>query len=64
MIKYTLKYEDTESDVHCPAREILHQILGEQTWEELLPFITEYLRGIGYHFNGTLAIVDENGEIQ
>lgn len=62
VMKYKLIMEDDEMDEFGPAREVAHTIIGEQTWPELLPFMEEWLRGIGFIFNGTLAIVDDEGK--
>ena len=58
MIKYTFSMVDDETEFG-PAREVVHTINGEQTWVELLPFFEEWLRGIGYHFDGHLEMVQE-----
>lgn len=62
-IKYKFIMEDSESNQYGPGREVSHTVIGEQTWDELLPRIEEWLRGVGYIFNGTLAVVDDKGEV-
>lgn len=57
-IKYTLICEDDDT-TYGPGRVISHTLTGEQTWDELLPYIESWLRGIGYIFNGTLDIVPD-----
>ena len=56
--KYTLIYEDDEVTSFGPGREIKHTITGEQTWPDLLNHIQDWLKGIGYKFDGTLEIMD------
>jgi hypothetical protein len=41
------------------ARHIEHTITGEQTWDELLPRFEEWLRGVGYVFDGQLEMVKD-----
>jgi len=64
-MKYTLTMtDDGNADDFTPSgstREVSHTITGEQTWVELLPFIQEWLHGIGFIFDGELAVVDKDG---
>ncbi len=53
---------DTETDNFGPGREIKHTIVGEQTWDELLPRFEEWLRGVGYIFDGTVEVVCEHND--
>lgn len=62
-IKYTFTMTDDESNFSGPAREVIHSITGEQSWVELLPLFEEWLRGVGYHFDGHLEMVTDKGEI-
>jgi len=50
---------DDENDVYGPARHIEHTITGEQTCDELLPRFEEWLRGVGYVFDGHLEMVKD-----
>lgn len=56
--KYTFIYEDDDVSQFGPGREIKHTITGEQTWPDLLTHIEDWMRGIGYKFDGTLEIMD------
>ena len=64
-MKYTLTMSDDGNDDGFPTssstREVSHTITGEQTWPELLPFIQEWLHGIGFIFEGELVVVDQDG---
>ena len=60
-MKYKFIMEDDEQNEFGPAREVVHTIIGEQSWPELLPFMEEWLRGIGFIFDGSLAMVDKDG---
>jgi hypothetical protein len=60
--RFILEDDDVDIDqpvgVQCAGRHIEHVIIGEQTWDELLPHIETWLRGCGYIFDGELTVMD------
>lgn len=64
-MKYRFILEDDDVDVGQPAdirmtgRHIEHVVKGEQTWDELLPHIEDWLKGCGYIFDGHLSLSDD-----
>jgi hypothetical protein len=50
---------DDENDEFGPARIIEHTITGEQTWPELVERFEEFLKGIGYIYDGHLEMVED-----
>ena len=59
MMTYKFIAIDDENNEYGPARRIEHTITGEQTWVELLPRFEEWLRGVGYVFDGQLEMVKD-----
>ena len=59
MMTYKFIAIDDENNEYGPARHIEHTITGEQTWVELLPRFEEWLRGVGYVYDGHLEMVKE-----
>ena len=59
----TVKYQFimTDTDDEHDSREIVHTVVGEQTWPELLMHFQDFLKGVGYIFNGELAVIDSDG---
>lgn len=49
---YTFTYTDGE-------RIITHTVNGTETWSELLPHFQDFLKGVGFIFDGTLDIVED-----
>ena len=49
--KYTFTYTDGE-------RVITHEITGTETWHDLLPHFQDFLKGVGFIFDGEVTIVD------
>jgi hypothetical protein len=50
---------DDEQDEFGPARHIEHTINGEQTWPELVERFEEFLKGVGYIYDGHLEMVED-----
>ena len=59
MMTYKFIAIDDENNEYGPARHSEHTITGEQTWDELLPRFEEWLRGVGYVFDGQLEMVKD-----
>jgi hypothetical protein len=60
--EYRLTLIDKDDTTGITTRQIEHVIRDEQTWPELLPFMFDWLKGIGYIFDATqhLEVVDDN----
>jgi hypothetical protein len=59
MMTYKFICIDDESNGYGPGRHIEHVITGEQTWVDLLSRFEEWLRGVGYVFDGQLEMVKD-----
>jgi hypothetical protein len=64
--EYRLVMIDKDDDTGITTRHIEHVIHEEQTWNDLLPYMFDWLKGIGYIFdvNEHLEIVggEENND--
>lgn len=55
----TTKYQFIMND--GDGREVIHTIAGDQTWPELVMHFQDFLKGVGYIFDGELMVIDCDG---
>lgn len=59
MTKFIAEYK---KDAHSPVKRIEFEMHEHLTLTEICEAFEDFLRGCGYHFDGNIAIIEEDEE--